>query len=359
MALCALWGTKLQFCRSAEAQETAVSEVRGSSNRSFAAGASLTLGWASMGLRALALVWALGSTMDVAQQTYSDPARTVTLDEVDFVAAGTNGALMSAVPPVFRGLSAAGWGGKLLVGGATLYLSGHAVSEGGSQLWEGGQQGDYGRAAYGASMAMLGLAGGRAVFDEFSGTVPYSRLPEWARRDVEFDIGPSVAETGMFRLFRINLADPPRRVLSSYSQQTLKLDGAWKQASWPGEQEGLVYVLRDARSGELLKVGKSETSKFNGRFEPYARAGVRTGRELELDVWSISKEAGRTVEFVEAQVRAHLEGQGHKLPWDNTNRRLGRLGPGVPGVIQSSSAKQGWVWEGENYVLSPLKRKGE
>ncbi|RKH44583.1 hypothetical protein D7X12_10075 [Corallococcus sicarius] len=154
----------------------------------------------------------------------------------------------------------------------------------------------------------------------------------------------------MFRLFRVNLRTPPSVILPSQTQQTLPHTGDWRSTQWQEGQEGVLYVLRDKKSGELLKVGKTEIATWEGRFEPYARAARRTGRELELDTWTVPKDSSRSIEYLEAQVRAQLEGQGHRLPWDNTGGRLGRPGPGVPGVYQSTTAEQGYVWDGETYV---------
>ncbi|WP_338871435.1 hypothetical protein [Myxococcus stipitatus] len=139
-------------------------------------------------------------------------------------------------------------------------------------------------------------------------------------------------------------------IVLSGEQKTLSLSGKWYETEWLSGQEGIVYVLRDARSGEILKVGKTEVSAFDSRFQPYARAGRRTGRELELDAWAVPMSSERTIESLEGDVRRHLESQGHLLPWDNTNSRLGRPGPGVPGVYQSSTAKKGFHWNGDSYT---------
>src|SRR4029079_9535450 len=113
----------------------------------------------------------------------------------------------------------------------------------------------------------------------------------------------------------------------------------------------IVYVLRDAQTGELLKVGKTEIENFISRFRVYEKAAQDTRRHLVGDAWTVAKDAGRTIETVESDIRANLAAQGHSLPWDNTGKRLGRTGPGVPGTrLGSRLSKQGYRWEGENLV---------
>ena len=87
-----------------------------------------------------------------------------------------------------------------------------------------------------------------------------------------------------------------------------------------------MYILRDAKTGELLKVGQSTSGTFIGRFEKYAAAARRNGRELSLDVFEVPL-AQRGA--VEGEIRRTL-GNLFSLPWDNTQRRLGFSGPGVP-----------------------------
>ncbi|WP_241757793.1 RHS repeat-associated core domain-containing protein [Myxococcus landrumensis] len=139
-------------------------------------------------------------------------------------------------------------------------------------------------------------------------------------------------------------------LIPSGEQKTLSLSGKWEETKWLPGHDGIVYVLRDSHSGEILKVGKTTVDKFEGRFDPYVRAGRRTGRELEVDAWTVSRNSGRTVQSIEGEVRQHLEAQGHAMPWDNSNGRLGRPGPGVPGVYQRTTAKKGYHWDGVEYV---------
>jgi len=57
---------------------------------------------------------------------------------------------------------------------------------------------------------------------------------------------------------------------------------------------------------------------------------VKTGRNLSVDALTVEKVDAYSVEAVEKQTRQSLEQMGHTLPWDNTDNRLGRPGPGVP-----------------------------
>ncbi len=101
---------------------------------------------------------------------------------------------------------------------------------------------------------------------------------------------------------------------------------AWRRTKF--SQEGLVYVLKDASSGEALKVGQTTAGKFVGRFEKYVTAGKRHDRKLVLEVFETPlAERGQ----IEGALR-NTFGRAPKLPWDNAGRppRLGRPGPGVP-----------------------------
>jgi hypothetical protein len=107
--------------------------------------------------------------------------------------------------------------------------------------------------------------------------------------------------------------------------QTLTLSGSgWRGSTF--QQQGLVYILRDVRSGELLKVGQTTAAKFVGRFEKYVSAAQRNGRELAADVFEVPLSMRGQVE---GEIRREIGG-GFRLLWDNTARRLGRSGPGVP-----------------------------
>lgn len=115
-----------------------------------------------------------------------------------------------------------------------------------------------------------------------------------------------------------------------------------------------MYVLRDADTGEFLKVGKTEVANFGERFRFYEDAANYTGRRLEVDTYAFHAE-GFKPQVIEDQIRQNLVGQGRSLPWDNTKignaGRLGRPGPGVPGTrLLRRLRDEGWRWEGENLV---------
>jgi hypothetical protein len=95
----------------------------------------------------------------------------------------------------------------------------------------------------------------------------------------------------------------------------------------PGQDA--LYVLRDSE-GVVLKVGKTSESGAKGRFAVYTRAGKLTNKELQLEVYPL-KASDRTAESFEKALRTEMESQGHRMPWDNTNARLGRSGFGTPG----------------------------
>ena len=116
------------------------------------------------------------------------------------------------------------------------------------------------------------------------------------------------------------------QIVISRGMKTVDLTGKWrKTAVKPG---GIVYVLRDKTTGELLKVGQTTAGNFVERFDKYATVGRRTGRKLEVDLFEVAYEGrGR----LEGQIRRQLGiVEGVPLPWDNTGTRLGRPGLGIP-----------------------------
>jgi hypothetical protein len=111
----------------------------------------------------------------------------------------------------------------------------------------------------------------------------------------------------------------PPQLLDSADFSKVKLE--------PGQDA--LYILRDSE-GNVLKVGKTSEAGAKGRFAVYKRAGALTGKQLTLEVHPL-KPSGRNAEFYEGALRTKMEGEGHKLPWDNTGGRLGRPGFGTPG----------------------------
>jgi hypothetical protein len=150
-----------------------------------------------------------------------------------------------------------------------------------------------------------------------------------------------------------NYIAPKEALTQGTGMQTLSLRGGWRSAKFGDEADGIVYVLRDAQTSELLKVGKSEVSTFTGRFAVYQKAGQRTMRNLEVDTITVRKGSGQTMEALEAEVRSTLLDQGHRLRWDNTGSRLGRTGPGVPGASIPRRMRDDFRWNYGTESLEP------
>jgi hypothetical protein len=116
--------------------------------------------------------------------------------------------------------------------------------------------------------------------------------------------------------------------------------------------------LRDANTGEFLKVGKTSVNSFVYRFNDYlAYAENSTKRSLQVDLFTFSRQEYETSVPVENRVRAILSNEdGEVLPWDNQYQRLKRIGPGVPGEDPYLTPKMGLKygagvhWEGEILV---------
>lgn len=112
-----------------------------------------------------------------------------------------------------------------------------------------------------------------------------------------------------------------------------------------------LYILRSA-DGEILKVGKTSARGAKGRFSVYKRAGDKAGMKLDLEVYPLEvqphplKPGVKNAEHYEYALRKQMEGQGQKLPWDNTGRRLGKKGHGTPGEgIRSPPITRGEMTE--------------
>ena len=108
---------------------------------------------------------------------------------------------------------------------------------------------------------------------------------------------------------------------------------AWTQAVRSlGEYEQVVYILRRVDTKEPLKVGSS--SKLIERFKKYRVAGNNTKVPLELEIYKITdlvKSYNITDRiFYETILRDKMIKEGNGLTWDNTSRRLGKSGAGVP-----------------------------
>jgi hypothetical protein len=165
----------------------------------------------------------------------------------------------------------------------------------------------------------------------------------------------------MCALSRAKTRLPDNLKAASGDRRILDLTGKWKETKFLSQQKGVVYILRDKATGEIMKVGKTEPGgKLLRRFEKYDVAGRKLKRDLEVEAFTVPKTAGRSVETFEKELRSTLEAQGHKLPWDNTQQRLSkpglpRPGPGVPtSAIPSRLRKEGWQWVKEKFVKGKL-----
>ncbi|AUX40055.1 uncharacterized protein SOCE26_014510 [Sorangium cellulosum] len=139
-------------------------------------------------------------------------------------------------------------------------------------------------------------------------------------------------------------------LIESLEMRTLDLTSDWRKVTFSSNQQGIVYILRDATTDEVLKVGKTEMSTYTGRFEKYVTAGNKTNRKLVLDAFTLPKTSSMTIESIEKEIRTHFESLGHKLPWDNTRQRLGYEGPGVPHTRLNKKLRKTHEWVGERLV---------
>lgn len=112
----------------------------------------------------------------------------------------------------------------------------------------------------------------------------------------------------------------PRQVVDAGDIKSLKFEG----------DPDVLYVLRDKKTGAILKVGKTTGNAAPGRLDAYDLAARRLSIELELEVITINTPKGAKVELYEGRLRAQIGAEGHILPWDNTQNRLGHEGPGTP-----------------------------
>lgn len=79
----------------------------------------------------------------------------------------------------------------------------------------------------------------------------------------------------------------------------------------------LVYVIRDTKTGEFLKVG--QTGNYRTRFGSYRTRALKEGRRIEIDVFEVDKSTARGMTpTLESQMQKGLMDQGHNLPWDKS-----------------------------------------
>lgn len=127
---------------------------------------------------------------------------------------------------------------------------------------------------------------------------------------------PTVAHAPLTTVEMAKLGIPAEQVqvldAANFSDVDLKAD------------QNALYILLDA-AGNILKVGKTSEAGAVGRFAVYKRAGA-----ARLEVYPLEPTA-KTAETFEKILRDKMEADGHEMPWDNTNQRLGRPGFGTPG----------------------------
>jgi hypothetical protein len=197
------------------------------------------------------------------------------------------------------------------------------------------------------------LSGRPRCFDHNGVEVEPTRLPEAQRPlDIHSYLPEGTTTTGPQRSFRIR---------AGWRDEVRELG--------LGNQD-VIYVLRDAQTGEALKVGLSEN--ISSRFGAYQTATLErySGREIIADVMPVSVPRSATgasaLVVPETAVREQLErelvqagnaewrtiGGGRRvlvdaqdrvlLPWDNTGNRLNYFGQGTPGA--SLDRTRGWGW---------------
>ena len=141
-------------------------------------------------------------------------------------------------------------------------------------------------------------------------------------------------------------------------KQAVKINNRdYEKLTLEPEETGVLYVLKDAKTGEMLKVGKTEAKKLADRFRHYRQAARREGRDVVADLYTLPKPAAGTLEPFENRLRWYFELQGEPLLWDQQDRfrtRLGRPGPGVPGTPPRRKLRsQGYRWDGSKLIKEP------
>ncbi len=101
---------------------------------------------------------------------------------------------------------------------------------------------------------------------------------------------------------------------------------------------GIVYTVRDKDTGLLLKIGETEGPSLR-RFEDYVRAMRQCKKQkvygdIVVDMFMFDRAVCNNTKpsTIEADARKTVcpDGSPTLCPWDNSNDRLGRPGPGTP-----------------------------
>lgn len=151
---------------------------------------------------------------------------------------------------------------------------------------------------------------------------------------------------------------------------TVVIDDDWDSKLGGLNKKGkqLIYALRDLTTGEILKVGWTRGENLEDRIEKYDLAGSKSysDRSLAIDIIEVKPPRGaKAPSTIEAPLREQIipdlqaeAPAGTKpnevLRWDNTDQRLGRPGPGIPGVRDKAMRKAGMWWKGET-IINPKK----
>lgn len=131
----------------------------------------------------------------------------------------------------------------------------------------------------------------------------------------------------------------------------------WRtQISGLSKDGDYLYVVRDAETGEVLKVGStSDLERRLGDYRTANNASELHGGKVTVDIVEVKKPAGATLESGEIGMRdgvatdAKAEAAGDKsMPWDKT--ASGEAGPGVPGNDSHNMKYDLTKWEGDQIV---------
>jgi hypothetical protein len=118
----------------------------------------------------------------------------------------------------------------------------------------------------------------------------------------------------------------------------------------------LVYMVRDKKTGAVLKPGETVVKNIDDRFARYERAARRTNLEIEIEVTQIPQARNRSeAKAIEYSLRDDLEGQGNIMHWDNENSRLGRQGPGTPFEPLPGGSRlrqEGYQWNDQGHLTN-------
>ncbi len=156
----------------------------------------------------------------------------------------------------------------------------------------------------------------------------WCRFTKTPDKNCGFDVPDSVSDKVK------QFEGPPHIKFDEYYDPAKATKVDLSKKNWRGalksidDSGGVVYLLKDKNTGQILKVGKSKKGNLPGRFEKYKTAQNNTGANLEIEVYPVPKDKNLT--FMETTLRDRMLKEGKTLPWDNTGNRLGTEGPGVP-----------------------------